>query len=225
MQSSKTARLEINKELRAKNLPLLSGNIYCIGRNYAKHAEELGNAVPTEPVIFLKSPSSLRQWRGGELAFGEETLHHEIELVLLLGEASDLSEQDGKLPPIAAITLGLDLTRRGKQNDLKKAGLPWTRSKSFTGSACLGPWVVPSEGLPPSIDLELFINDKLRQKGHSDHMIFGFDRLLEELSEAFALEAGDLIFTGTPEGVGPIKQGDRMRAVSHSLGLDIEGIL
>ena len=111
-------------------------NVWCIGRNYVAHARELGNAVPTEePVIFLKASSACRPLSAGPIAFESETFHHEIELVLLVGEhvpLGGLAERD-PTACVRAVGLGLDLTRRGKQTELKKAGLPWTLAKSFAG--------------------------------------------------------------------------------------------
>ena len=111
-------------------------NVWCIGRNYVAHARELGNAVPTEePVIFLKASSACRPLSAGPIAFESETFHHEIEMVLLVGEHVPLGGLTDRDPTacVRAVGLGLDLTRRGKQTELKKAGLPWTLAKSFAG--------------------------------------------------------------------------------------------
>ena len=118
-------------------------NVWCIGRNYVEHARELGNAVPTEePVLFLKASSACRPLSAGPIAFESETFHHEIEMVLLVGEHVPLGGLTAERDPTAcvrAVGLGLDLTRRGKQAELKKAGLPWTLAKSFAGQASMRP--------------------------------------------------------------------------------------
>ena len=114
--------------------PVTVRNIYCIGRNYVAHAHELGNEVPSEPVIFTKSSAALRALGGGELAFSDETFHYEAELVLLLGQAPvplGALQEGRELECVQGFGLGLDLTRRGKQSELKRAGLPWTVSRSL----------------------------------------------------------------------------------------------
>ena len=122
-------------------------NVWCIGRNYVEHARELGNAVPTEePVLFLKASSACRPLSAGPIAFESETFHHEIEMVLLVGEHVPLGGLTAERDPTAcvrAVGLGLDLTRRGKQAELKKAGLPWTLAKSFAGEASMRPRTRP----------------------------------------------------------------------------------
>lgn len=214
-------RQAIQDEMAELGLPQLSGNIYAIGRNYADHAKELNNPVPDRPVVFLKAPSSLRQAASGPLAFPEESFHHEIELVFLIG---------GSLKPdwtsIVAMTLGLDLTRRGLQNQLKQEGLPWTLAKSFQGSAILGPWrCLEKDWWQKAIDLSLEVNHEQRQSGSSEQMIFDAPSLLQFLSQQQPLESGDLIFSGTPAGVAGIRRGDHFRMRSQRLKIDCQGIL
>lgn len=193
--------------------PTEARNVWCIGRNYAAHARELDNAVPTEePVIFLKASSATRPLSAGPLAFESETFHHEIELVLLIGEHVPLGGLADREPAscVRAVGLGLDLTRRGKQTELKKAGLPWTLAKSFAGAALLSPFA-PCDG---SFDLgdiafELSVNGQVKQSGHVEQMIFDVPFQLRYISSFAPLLPGDLIFTGTPAGVGPLARGDR----------------
>lgn len=218
------SRLQVISDLESKGLPELSGNIYCIGRNYRAHAEELGNEVPIEePVVFLKSPSSLRSWTDGPMAFADETFHHEIEVVLLMGG----QDAKGSLPlGVVAATLGLDLTRRGLQSQLKAKGLPWAKCKNFTGSSVLAPWTsCTAETLVKPIDMQLLVNGDKRQKGTTSHMIFSFEAIISFLEKLHPLEPGDVIFTGTPEGVGPIKSGDLIHGKSQALSIDIAGRL
>lgn len=188
-------------------------NIYCIGRNYAEHATELGNPIlKEEPIIFLKSTSSLRGLQPSPLAFADETFHYEIEVVILIGEVVPLNTLEGKsdcTSCVDAVGLGLDLTRRGKQSDLKQKGHPWTVAKSFAGSAI----VSPMSKVDASIDLDnleftLDVNGTQRQKGHVREMTFSMSAQLSFLNRHTALLPGDLLFTGTPKGVGEIRQGD-----------------
>jgi len=186
---------------------------YCIGRNYAEHARELGNEVPNEePVIFLKSAAALRPLDGGDIAFADETFHHEIELVVLVGAQTPLGAlaPGGEHAVIAAVGLGLDLTRRGKQTELKKAGLPWTVSKSFAGSALLSPMLPAAEVDLDDVSFALQVNGEERQRGHVNQMIFSIAHQLRYLNALTPLLPGDLVFTGTPEGVGPIRKGDAL---------------
>lgn len=219
-------RQKLNQSLVAKGLPTLSGNIYCIGRNFAAHATELGNEVPDEPVIFLKSPAALRDFSKGPLAFSDESFHHEIELVLLLNPDANWQSKTGWTQAVAAMTLGLDLTRRGVQKDLKAKGLPWARAKSFAGAALLGPFVTKQEDWQNQrIDLSLRVNGELRQQGDTSQLLFDFRRVLDELQRLAPIEPGDLVFTGTPPGVASLGKGDQILAVSERLGLRIDGEL
>ena len=201
------------------------GTIYCIGRNYAEHARELNNPVPTTPVVFFKSRGALRPLAGGSLAFAAETFHHEAEIVLLVGEIVALGEA-ADVRALCAIGLGLDLTRRGEQTELKAKGLPWTTAKSFAGSAIVTPFVPLASVKDPSrIRFSLEVNGELRQRGDTMDMLFPVPRMLSYLASLAPLYPGDLIYTGTPAGVGPIKQGDKLRLMSPDLGLDEQGIL
>ncbi len=184
------------------------GSIFGIGRNYEAHAKELANPVPQgEPVVFLKTASSLRDLETkAEMAFIADTYHHEAELVIRIGKNCTLNE---KLTwnAISHIGLGLDLTRRQVQDQLKAKGLPWTTAKSFAGSAVMTPMVQYSGG--ERFEFELLVNGTLRQRGDTAHMIFDVPFILTWLAQFNYLQEGDLIYTGTPAGVGPINKGDR----------------
>ncbi|HAZ11391.1 MAG: hypothetical protein A2X86_20070 [Bdellovibrionales bacterium GWA2_49_15] len=182
--------------------------IYCIGRNYVKHAHELGNEVPTSPLIFLKTENSLRGFAQSPLAFAEEVFHFEAELVLSIGQDLILGEEV-TFKHIQGISLGIDLTRRQVQNELKAKGLPWTLSKSFVGSAILGKtYDFVSYSEQKNLTFRLKINGQERQRGDTQHMIFPFLTLCNYLNSFSTLKKGDLIYTGTPEGVGEIRRGD-----------------
>jgi len=192
--------------------PIPVRNIYCIGRNFTEHARELGNPVPTEePVIFLKSNAALRGLDASPIAFSDETFHFEAELVLLVGKHVPLGslvagEEERCLQ---AAGLGLDLTRRGKQSELKAAGLPWTVAKSFAGSAIVAPLLTLDGSFRLSdVSFELAVNGDRRQSGHVNQMIFDIPFQLRYLNQLAPLLPGDLLFTGTPSGVGEFRQGD-----------------
>lgn len=176
--------------------PLAS--IWCIGRNYAAHAKELGNPVPSEPVVFLKPASSVvGDGAVVRIPADSSRLDHEVELVVGLGK--------GKRPVYA---VGIDFTARDLQEKLKKEGLPWTLAKARPGFSALGPFAAAS--LPQTLTLS--VNGAVRQLGSTGDMLFPVPRLLEYLEAKFGLSEGDLVFTGTPPGVSPLEKGDRLEA-------------
>ncbi len=192
-------------------LSLSPRSIFCIGRNYAEHAKELGNAVPTTPIVFLKPLSSLCG-SGEKLVLPKEShnIHHETEVVIAIERAAQNLTEDNALSVVAGYAIGIDVTARDLQDDAKKKGMPWTLSKGFPTFAPLSPFVKGAE-LPLSFSLK--INGVLRQQGNTADMIFSIPKLLVYLASVFTLSPGDLIFTGTPSGVGPLKSGDRLEAV------------
>lgn len=180
--------------------------IICIGRNYGEHAKELGNAVPDEPVLFLKPESALIPL-GGPIrlpAFSKD-VHHEIELVFTIARRNGKAVAD-------RVTIGLDLTARDVQKDLKSKGLPWEKAKAFDGSAYVTQESTAVESFPAGHHVEFMLkkNGHVVQSGHSGQMIFDLPSLIGHIERYMALERGDLIFTGTPAGVGPLKPGDRL---------------
>ena len=207
----------------AHNLTLTPNRIFCIGKNYSKHIKELGGTqAPTEPVVFMKTACNIVA--PGETLhrpFYSNELHHEVEVVLLIGkEGKNILKADA-LSYISAITLGLDLTLRDIQKKLKKAGLPWELSKSFEQSAPLG---IFKNYFPNKIDLKNLpfscsVNGSLRQKGNTREMIFPIENLIQTLSCWWTLRPGDIIFTGTPEGVASLQSGDKIEVESPSIGL------
>jgi 2-keto-4-pentenoate hydratase/2-oxohepta-3-ene-1,7-dioic acid hydratase in catechol pathway len=176
--------------------------IFCIGRNYAEHAKELGNAVPDEPVIFIKPKTALLQ---GSAPFYypqfSNELHYEAELVLHICKNGKYISTKNASKYYNKITVGIDFTARDIQNQLKAKGLPWEKAKAWDGSACIGKWKDINTVKKP-INFSLNLNGTQVQKGNSADMIFSFDKIVAHISEYFSLNIGDLIFTGTPAGVG-----------------------
>lgn len=187
--------------------------IFCIGRNYAAHAAELGNEKPVEPVVFMKPATAIvPSGRDIHLPRYRGSVHQEAELVLLVARNGANSAAD-----IAAVALGLDLTLREEQSRLKAAGLPWELAKAFDDSAPLGTFVKP----PPHFDqlaFECRVNDELRQRADTADMLFPPAALMAFLAARFSLRRGDLIYTGTPAGVGPLVPGDDIELVSAFVG-------
>jgi 2-keto-4-pentenoate hydratase/2-oxohepta-3-ene-1,7-dioic acid hydratase in catechol pathway len=181
--------------------------IICVGKNYLKHAAELGDAVPEEPLYFIKPPSAIFNAQGETQkvalpTYGE--VHHEVELVLKLIHKGSHFE-------FSHFTFGLDLTLRDLQSSLKKAGQPWEKAKVFKNSAVLGPWQkLESLSAVMSTPFELLINGEVRQKGLPKDMRFQPLDLAKDAAKWFPLLDGDIMFTGTPEGVGPMKAGDKV---------------
>lgn len=190
------------------------GSLYCIGRNYAKHAKEMGSEPPAEPVVFLKPRSSIIFSEASVvLPPQSKNVHHEVELVILIGtEARNISPEKAE-KTIAGVAVGLDLTARDIQAKAKQNGMPWSLAKGFDTFAPVGPFVRVSPGTNlQNLDIEVKINNEIRQKGNTIHMLFSVKEIISYLSYRFTLFPGDLIFTGTPEGVGLVKAGDTITA-------------
>ncbi len=197
--------------------------IFGVGRNYADHAKELGNVMPapgSTPIIFMKPVTSLVA-PGAALALprGLGAVHHEMELVLLLGEGGSGIPAADALRHVAAATLGLDLTLRDEQARLKQAGQPWELAKAFDGSAAIGRFtpVTGSTDLQ-ALEMRCTVNGALRQQGNTRDMLFPVSEIIAFLSRRWRLLPGDLIYTGTPAGVGPLQPGDRIELHSAPLG-------
>ena len=190
------------------------GTIYCIGRNYAKHAKEMGSTAPAEPVVFLKPRSSIATNEASlVLPPQSHDVHHEAELVILIGYKIKSVPPKEAEAAIAGYSIGIDFTARDIQAEAKKNGMPWALSKGFDTFAPVGPFVEFTQGTNlQNMDIELRINNEVRQKGHTSHMLFPVNQIISYLSHRFTLYPGDIIFTGTPEGVGPVKAGDTINA-------------
>ena len=196
--------------------------VFCIGRNYEDHAKELGNvalSVSDNPLVFLKSENSIRGLNPSPMAFAHEVFHHEVELVFRVGKQINLNSQGPLVAYLDGLTLVLDLTRREEQNKLKAKGHPWTTAKSFLGSAVVAEWIPLTRDMDlESFEFSLLVNGEVRQHGHSKNMTFSLEHILRYLSNWNELQKGDLIFTGTPAGVGPIKVGDEFNLDLKDLG-------
>ncbi|MFZ5560214.1 MAG: fumarylacetoacetate hydrolase family protein [Pseudomonadota bacterium] len=183
--------------------------IVCVGRNYAAHARELGNAVPETPILFMKPATAMTALAGGfSLPAGRGECHHEAEITLLIGRTLKHARAEECLAAIAGIGLGLDLTLRDVQNELKKKGQPWEIAKAFDGAAPLSAFLRPEDFDIADIRFTLTVNGELRQRGHSADMLTPILPLLAYISTIFTLEPGDVVMTGTPEGVAPLRVGD-----------------
>ena len=187
--------------------------IICVGRNYADHIAELRNEVPAAPVIFLKPETALLQ-RGQPFFIPEfsQDIHHELELVLRVSRNGRHIDEQFAPTYFDAVGLGIDFTARDLQTELKKKGLPWELAKAFDGSAPISPTFRPVAEIPDlaNINFRLDINGTTRQTGNSGLMLYPFARIISFVSQYFTLKMGDLIFTGTPAGVGPVKIGDQL---------------
>jgi 2-keto-4-pentenoate hydratase/2-oxohepta-3-ene-1,7-dioic acid hydratase in catechol pathway len=189
--------------------------IICIGRNYADHAKELGNEVPDEPVVFMKPKSALLQAHT-PFYYPEFTneLHYEAELVLRICKNGKYIQERHAGNYYNGITVGIDFTARDVQDEAKKKGLPWEKSKAFDNSAAVGKFVdITPELNKKNINFSLLKNKELMQKGNSGNMIFSFDAIISHVSNYFSLNIGDIIFTGTPAGVGECVVGDELEVL------------
>ncbi len=187
--------------------------IFCVGRNYADHAKELGNAVPEEPVIFMKPKTALLQSQSPFYypEFSNE-LHYEVELVLRISKNGKYVEEDQANKYYDALSVGIDFTARDIQAELKKKGLPWEKAKAWDNSAILGSeWVpITPELVTNSIHFSLRKNNEVVQYGDTTQMIFSFNKIVSHISQYFSLNIGDLVYTGTPAGVGECVVGDML---------------
>lgn len=201
-------------KIKNSNEKIAIGKIVCVGRNYAKHAEELGNEIPEFPLIFLKPASSLI-YSGEQIVKPNDSgeLHHEVELVLLIGNDVKNANDEEAENAIYGYTVGLDMTLRDIQSELKKKGHPWTLAKVFDTSAVISGITLKKDyQLKGNEKIQLIVNNDLKQSSTLDFMLFNSVQIVKYLSNKFTLEKGDLIFTGTPEGVGAVNPGDKIYA-------------
>ncbi|MXV38016.1 2-hydroxyhepta-2,4-diene-1,7-dioate isomerase [Flavobacteriaceae bacterium Ap0902] len=186
--------------------------IICIGRNYEKHAKELGNEIPKEPVIFIKPSTALNLEDEFYLPQFSQDIHYELELVIRISQSGKKIPVEEAPNYFKEIALGIDFTARDLQSQLKKKGLPWEKAKAFDNSAFLTPFkLIDDLRNNQEIKFKLQKNDAIVQSGSSRDMLFKFDELVSASSKYFTLEQGDLIYTGTPEGVGAVKKGDILK--------------
>ncbi|MEI9532533.1 fumarylacetoacetate hydrolase family protein [Moellerella wisconsensis] len=195
--------------------------VVCVGSNYTKHIKEMGSVVAEEPVIFIKPETALcdiKQPISIPKDFG--AVHHEIELAVLIGMPLKNADEDRVSRAIAGFAVALDLTLRDLQTKFKQAGQPWEKSKAFDGSCPISGFV-PVNDLadPQAVTLSLSINGEQRQLGNTQEMITPILPLISYMSRFFTLRPGDIILTGTPEGVGPLVSGDMLRVCLNDLSL------
>ncbi len=204
---------------------LAIGTIYCIGQNYEKHAKEMGGDVPKDPVVFIKPPAAFIP-DGSAIILPDfsNNVHHEVELVVVIGKDCQSVNQSEAREYIAGYAVGIDVTLRDVQKSAKEKGKPWAVAKGFVTSAPIST-IIPADEFGediPYFDLNLKVNGELRQSGNTQDMARPVGLLIEYLSKVFTLRKGDCIFTGTPEGVGKIQSGDKIKAeLSDKVSLSI----
>ena len=191
--------------------------IICIGRNYADHAAELNNPVPKQPLVFMKPPSALLV-NNKPLYYPEFTqdLHYEVEIVLKIGKNGKYVQPEFAADYIESIALGIDFTARDLQRKCKEKGHPWEIAKGFDGSAVISEFIPLSKVNRSAIEFELHLNNEKVQHGNTKDLIFSFEDIIVHVSKFFKLQMGDLIYTGTPAGVGPVKIGDQLEGFLHT---------
>ena len=187
--------------------------IICIGRNYAEHAAELNNPIPDEPVIFLKPDTAIVPKRNPFFIPGfSDDVHYEAELVIRINKIGKNIQPKFAYKYYDSLTVGIDFTARDLQKKLKSKGLPWEKAKSFDGSAAIGKWINLSDLKDQeNLKFHLLLNGSKVQEGSTGQMIFKIDDLISHVSKYFTLKIGDLIFTGTPSGVGCVQRNDSLQ--------------
>ncbi|ASJ09805.1 acylpyruvase [Thermococcus sp. P6] len=206
---------------------LRPGKIICLGRNYAEHAKELGHEIPEEPVIFLKPPSSLiGPNRAIILPRKSKEIHHEVELAVIIGKRGKNISRAKAMEHVLGYTILMDITARDLQWEAKKKGLPWTVAKGFDTFAPVGPRIVDRRELDVNdLEIGLKVNGEIRQLSRTSRMIFKIPEILEYVSGIMTLEKGDIIATGTPAGVGPLRHGDKVEAWIEGIGTLEEDVI
>ncbi|KAE9547578.1 hypothetical protein FO519_009209 [Halicephalobus sp. NKZ332] len=194
------------------NFRQLGKKIICVGRNYCEHAKELGNAIPTKPMIFLKSTNSyITEGQKVVIPPGCQNLHQEVELGVVISKEAKNIQKDQWKDYIAGYTVALDMTARDFQDEAKKAGAPWFLAKSFDTSCPVGDFIDKSKLKDPhSVEVYCLINGQVKQKCNTDQMIFDIPTLLSYVTQFATLEPGDLLLTGTPAGVCRVQSGDEI---------------
>jgi len=201
-----------HRYLDGSPLALPVGKVVCIGRNYLDHIRELNNAVPETPILFMKPATALANLDTPiRLPAGRGECHHEVELAVLVGRELRNANAEMARVAVAGYGIGLDLTLRDLQNDLKKKGHPWETAKAFDGACPLSPFLKPDTlPEPQATDLALQVNGVWRQQGNTRLMMIGIFDLMAYMSTHFTLQPGDVVLTGTPAGVGPLHAGDTL---------------
>lgn len=187
--------------------------IICIGRNYAEHAKELGNEIPESPVIFMKPDTAILK-KGSDFYIPEfsNDIHYELEVVLKICKGGKYIQPENAANHYDEIGLGIDFTARDLQSKLKEKGLPWELAKGFDGSAVVSDFYKKEDFDLKNLNFSLLKNKEKVQDGNTSMMIFSPDKMIEFVSQYFTLRVGDLIFTGTPKGVGKVAENDILDA-------------
>ncbi|MCP2039302.1 fumarylacetoacetate hydrolase family protein [Chryseobacterium sp. HSC-36S06] len=187
--------------------------IICIGRNYAEHAKELGNEIPENPVIFMKPDTAILK-KGSDFYIPEfsDDVHYELEVVLKISKGGKYIQEDKASNYFDEIGLGIDFTARDLQSQLKAKGLPWELAKGFDGSAVVSEFYKKSDFNIKNLNFSLLKNKEKVQDGNTSMMIFSPEKIIAFVSQYFTLKTGDLIFTGTPKGVGKVAENDILQA-------------
>ncbi len=197
------------------------GRIYCVGRNYAEHAREMGHDPDREPPFFFMKPADAIVQNGATIAYPRETqdLHHEIEMIVAIGKGGSSIPVGKALDHVFGYGVGLDMTRRDLQAQAKKMGRPWEMGKAFDDSApCTALKMVAMVGHPAKGAIWLKVNGKVTQKGDLSEMIWNVPETIAYLSKLITLRPGDIIMSGTPAGVGPVQRGDRLEGHVEGVG-------
>lgn len=203
------------------NKPFPVGRIYCVGRNYAEHAREMGHDPDREPPFFFMKPADAIVQNGATVSFPKATkdLHHEIEMVVAIGKGGADIPEAKALDHVFGYGVGLDMTRRDLQGEAKKMGRPWEMGKAFDDSApCTALKPVAMVGHPAKGAIWLKVNGETRQKGDLAEMIWNVPETISYLSRLITLHPGDLIYSGTPAGVGPVQRGDKLEGHVDGVG-------
>ncbi len=201
-------------QIKNTNEEIPVGKIVCVGRNYAAHAKELGNEVPEKPVVFIK-PASAIIHSGEQIVYPpfSNDMHHEVELVLFIGKQIKNADQTQAEDAISGYGVGLDMTLRDIQNKLKQKGHPWTIAKCFDTSAVLSGFISKNDyKLTLEEEISLSVNSIIKQKEKLNLMLFPPAQIVQYISSLMKLDKGDIIFTGTPAGVGKVEKGDKIQA-------------
>ncbi|MCT3757800.1 fumarylacetoacetate hydrolase family protein [Elizabethkingia anophelis] len=186
--------------------------IICVGRNYTEHAKELKNEIPTEPVLFIKPDTSVLKGSDFYIPEFSNDIHYELELVIKISKGGKYIQEENAAKHYEQIGLGIDFTARDLQSKLKEKGLPWEKAKCFDGSAVVSDFFSVENFNAEEIHFELKKNNQTVQEGNSKDMIFDINKLIANISQYFTLRVGDLIFTGTPAGVGKVEENDILDA-------------
>ena len=210
----------MNSIKRTDGVSFTPSKILAIGLNYAEHIEEMRSKRTKEPVIFLKPNSALASLnRPVQIPTRYGAVHHEIELCVLIEKPAFQIDAENAMEIVGGYAVALDLTLRDIQKKAKERGHPWAIAKGFKGACPVSEFVLPSQvNDPQNLRLTLTVNGNVRQNGHTGQMLFRIPELIAYVSQFFPLEAGDLILTGTPSGVGPLTPGDAIKAEIESVG-------